>query len=76
MSAGASDRAGFIEAPSIMHETTYVPVPTPFKGPDNHELPPTLNAGPVTETLEIKSYRNFYAVPAAVAPPTRQPVTA
>ncbi len=24
------------------------------------------NAGPVTETLEIKSYRNFYSVPAAV----------
>jgi hypothetical protein len=24
------------------------------------------NAGPITETLEIKSYRNFYAVPAAV----------
>jgi hypothetical protein len=24
------------------------------------------SAGPVTETLEIKSYRNFYAVPAAV----------
>ncbi len=26
----------------------------------------SVNAGPVTETLEIKSYRNFYAVPAAV----------
>ncbi len=47
------------------------------------------NGGPVTGTLEIKSYRNFYAVPGAVdvtraaalnnvlysAPPTGEPIT-
>jgi hypothetical protein len=38
----------------------------PYKAGNAIYASASASAGPVTETLEIKSYRNFYAVPAAV----------
>ena len=38
----------------------------PYRAGNAVYLSASMNAGPVTETLEIKSYRNFYSVPAAV----------